>query len=235
MTRRALGLAAAALLAGCATPAPPEPPARVPDLRSEVVVDRPDRSFICPSGALAEVRINAVAGMAAVTYMGETTTMAQQIGRGFPTYVAGESTLVLEPTRAVLRRGRSRVLACPARPEAPEHGVLWGTLSKLDRSALVPGSRARVLIVDVSRADAPAIEVARTQIVTEGNQVPLHVLIRYDPSRILPGMRYGLSARIEDPRGQLRYITDTFVPLFETAGAPQPPVDLMLVNAPASP
>ncbi|MFN7175910.1 MAG: YbaY family lipoprotein [Thermaurantiacus sp.] len=230
-----LALAALAL-AGCATGGVPA--AQVGgvarELPSEVVVDIPDQTFICPSGALAEVRRDAPAGVAIVTYMDETTTFMQEVGKSPASFVAGSSSLVLEPTRVVLRRGREKALACELRPEAPQRGVLWGTISKMDRMALVPGTRAKVIVGDVSRAGAPMIEVASTQLETMGNQVPLHFLIRYDESRILPGMRYSIMARIEDPKGRLLYITDTFNPVFETVGKAQPPVDLMLIRVPGN-
>jgi uncharacterized lipoprotein YbaY len=217
--------------AGCAPSTPPAPAAHAGSgQQSAVVVDVPDQTFICPSGALAEVRRDAPAGVAIISYMGESTNMMQEVGADPPRFVSGSSTLTLGPTQATLRRGRNTALTCQLRPVTPTRGTVWGTISKMDRMALVPGTRARVLIVDVSRAGAPALEIARTDIVAEGNQVPLHFLIRYDESRILPGMRYSLSARIEDPKGRLLYITDTHNPLFEEAGAAQPPVDVMLVR-----
>jgi putative lipoprotein len=228
------GLLAVALGACATTTAPKGQAAESQVVRSEVVVDLPDQSFICPSGAIAEVRRDAPAGVAIVSYMGETTNLLQEVGKTPPSFVAGSSTLSIEPTQAVLKRGRDKAFACQLRPDQPVRGTLWGTISKMDRMGLVPGTRARVLIVDVSRAGAPAIEIARTEIVTEGNNVPLHFLIRYDESRILPGMSYSLSARIEDARGRLMYITDTFNPLFEAVGEPQPPVDVMLVRVPPS-
>lgn len=235
MDRRGFGLLAAGmaiLAAGCATPAPPSArEASAPEQHSAVIVDVPDQTFICPDGALAEVRRDAPAGVAILEHLGERTTFLQEVGANPPRFVAGTATLVIEPTQATVRRGRERATTCQLRPDRPVRGTLWGTLSKLDRMALVPGSRARVLIVDVSRAGAPSLEIARTDIVTAGNQVPLHFLIRYDESRILPGMRYSLFARIEDPNGRLLYITDTHNALFEAVGEPQPPVDLMLVRA----
>ena len=238
MTRTCAGaMAAAALLAGCAATQAPLAADRAPagQTHSEVAVDRPDQTFICPSGALLEVRLDAPAGIALVSHMGESIPFQQQVGEAPPSFVAGERTLTLEPAQALMRLGRARPVACQLRPDQPVRGTLWGTISKMDRMALPPGARARVLIVDVSRAGAPAIEIARTEIATEGNQIPLHFLIRYDEARILPGMSYSLSARIEDARGRLMYITDTFNPLFETPGEPQPPVDLMLVRVTATP
>jgi putative lipoprotein len=56
--------------------------------------------------------------------------------------------------------------------------------------------------------------------------VPIPFSLEYDPTRILAGRTYAVSARIVD-RGQLQFVTDTHVPVL-TGGA-QGPVEIFVV------
>lgn len=91
--------------------------------------------------------------------------------------------------------------------------TLTGTAFYLQRIALTPDARLSVRISDVSLADAPASEIASTEIATEGRQVPIPFSLSYDPARIDPRGRYSVSARIVDGGGKLIWITDTHNPL----------------------
>jgi uncharacterized lipoprotein YbaY len=185
--------------------------------------------FICGDGQLIEMRIDRAAGILVATRSGQAFTLQEQVGRVPPRYVTGSDSIDLDGDTAHLIRGREERQQCRRVPDAPQPGTIWGTLTKLDRMALVPGTRAKVLLVDAARADAPAVEIASTAIVTTGNQVPLHFLITYPPERVQPRpMAYRLQARIERPDGGLLYTTDSATFVVESA-APQPPVELRLV------
>jgi putative lipoprotein len=87
-----------------------------------------------------------------------------------------------------------------------------GTVVYRQRIALPPGSVVEVSIADVTRVDAPAPIVGRTEIVTRGQQVPLPFRIQYDEAAIEPGHRYVARVRVT-VGGRLRWVNDTSVPV----------------------
>lgn len=82
-----------------------------------------------------------------------------------------------------------------------------GTVTYLQRIALPPEAVIKVQLLDVSRADAPAVVLGEQVITAGGRQVPFAFEIAYDPARIDPRMTYAVSARIEEG-GRLRFISD---------------------------
>lgn len=218
-------LAGALLLAACATADAPPPVAAQP------VPGLGPRAFVCGDGQLVSLDHDVPAGVMRASRGGETLVLQEQVGVQPPRFVTGSDTLIFAENEILLQRGREVRQTCRRQPGAPVAGSIWGTIGKMDRMALVPGSRAKVLLVDAARADAPAVEIASTTITTTGNQVPLHFLLTYDPARVAPKpMTYRLQARIETPDGRLMHITDMASFVLETA-APQPPVELMLARA----
>lgn len=247
MSKSALAPCAALLLtAACATTPPPATPATPVEsaiathrpqgpLPSEVVVQPVLPAYICPDGQRIELDHDVPAGVMRVARGGEAWVLQEQVRKGnaAPSFVTDEDTLTLYQgeMRVEMKRGSTARMTCQQVPAEPSAGVLWGTLSKMDRMALVPGSRAKVLLVDAARADAPHIEIASTSIVTSGNQVPLHWLIRYDTGKVAPRpLTYRLMARIETPAGQLTHITDTAFLVLESDET-VPPVELDVVRA----
>lgn len=228
---RAALLAAALLLAACSPKEAPKPAAAAPaPLPSEVVVLPTLPAYICPTGRVVEVQEDKTTGVVTLADGSTEMTAFKAVDGSRSRFVSGEVTITLSDTQMLLEGGRTRRMVCPRRPSAPEPGVVWGRLDKRDRMALASGTRAKVMILDVSRADAPAVELGSTTIETNGNQVPLAFLVRYDPKRIDPRMTYAIAARVEGPGGQLLYVTDTHNPLFGS-GLAQPAVDLLLVPA----
>lgn len=218
----------AMLLAGCAVQSTTAPVA------AEMVPVLGPRAFVCTDGQMVTLDHDRPAGVMRASRGGENFVLQEQVGVSPPRFVTGADTLIFAENEIFLQRGKAVRQTCTRLPPAPEPGAIWGTLAKMDRMALVPGSRAKVLLVDAARADAPAIEIASTRITTGGNQVPLHFLIRYPADRVVPRpMTYRLEARIERPDGALQFITDTAVFVLES-DAPPPPVALMLVRTGAS-
>lgn len=124
------------------------------------------------------------------------------------------------------------VAAMPAAPLA-ETRTLSGTVTYRERMALPAGAEVSVSLVDVSRADAPAILIGQT-VFAPDTQVPLDWTLTYDDDRIDPRFSYALQARIK-AGGQLMFLNTTHHPIL-TGG--QDSTDI-LVNrvtaAPASP
>ncbi len=106
-----------------------------------------------------------------------------------------------------------------------EQAVVTGSVSYRQRIALPPDALLRVQLVDVSRADAPALVLSELVIYTHGRQVPLSFELAYGPVNIEAHHRYAVQARIEIG-GRLRFINDQRYPVI-TQGAPSH-VDMLL-------
>lgn len=102
----------------------------------------------------------------------------------------------------------------------PQTARLSGEVYYLPRIALPSDAELSVSLQDVSRADAPAIELARQQGPIAG-QVPLPFSLDYDPTAVQPSHRYSVSARIEH-RGRLLFITTEHHGVQLGGGDPQP-------------
>lgn len=108
--------------------------------------------------------------------------------------------------------------------------TLSGEVTYRERIALDPRARITVQLVDVSRADAPAIVVAQQRIRSRGKQVPFAFKLTYRSSKIRPGRRYALQARIERGR-ELLFINQNAIPVepLKTQG----PVTIVVQQAPS--
>jgi putative lipoprotein len=221
-------VAAFALLALAATAQAQEPTQQAPVLPLVNAVP-----FICTDGQFVTIDRDEAAGVLRVIRGGESLVLQEQIGRKPPRFVRDSSGVDLDGDTATIIRGfgdRARPIAtCTRVPAAPVAGTVWGTITKLDRMALPSGTRAKVLLVDGARMDAPAVELGSFAISTLGNQVPLHFLISYDPARTAAPASPLLQARIEDADGKLLYITDTANPIPNTGPAPSP-IELRLIR-----
>jgi uncharacterized lipoprotein YbaY len=101
--------------------------------------------------------------------------------------------------------------------DAAPTGKVTGFVSYENNDDLSPTAVLTVKLVDISRADAPADVVAQQVIQTSGLQVPIAYEVDYDPSKIDPGHRYAIQARIDD-QGSLQYTSDRVYPVL-TQGA----------------
>jgi uncharacterized lipoprotein YbaY/heat shock protein HslJ len=85
-----------------------------------------------------------------------------------------------------------------------------GAVTYRQRIALKPDDVVEVKLLDVSRADAPALTVAEQTIRPAGRQVPIAFELAYDPRSIEERHQYAVQARILEG-GRLRYInTQTY-------------------------
>ena len=120
---------------------------------------------------------------------------------------------------------------CAADPLMPEKSgekfmtQVTGTVTYRERIALPPTAVVTVRLVDVSRADAPAIVIGEQLIHPAGRQVPFEFSIPCDPSQIQPQYTYAVQARIEDG-ARLLFISDRMYPVL-TRDAPSR-VDMVL-------
>jgi len=80
-----------------------------------------------------------------------------------------------------------------------------GTVIYRQRIALTNDAVVEVKLVDVSRADAPAVTIAEQSIKTQGRQVPIDFKVTYDQQRIDRRRSYAIQVRILEG-DQLRFI-----------------------------
>jgi uncharacterized lipoprotein YbaY len=104
--------------------------------------------------------------------------------------------------------------------------VLTGSVTYLERIALLPGSVVEVRILDVSRQDVAADVIGETIITTQGENVPIPFSVSYDPTRIDERMTYAMSARIL-VGGELRWINTDHIPVL-TNGNPTSGVEVLV-------
>jgi uncharacterized lipoprotein YbaY len=113
-----------------------------------------------------------------------------------------------------------------------ELAIVTGTVAYLPRIALPPQAVVEVKLLNVSRADAPAITIAEQIISTNGRQVPIPFSLSYDPEAIDPQHRYAVQARILI-NDRLRWINTTQYPVI-TQGNPSI-VDILVQFVDSSP
>ena len=123
--------------------------------------------------------------------------------------------------------------ACSTASVVPQTGgvssaQVSGTVTYRERIALPPSAVIKVQLVDVSRADAPAVVLGEQLIETAGKQVPFSFAIAYGTAGIDERMSYAVQARIEAV-GRLLFISDQRYAVI-TRGAPKH-VDLVLKAA----
>jgi putative lipoprotein len=87
--------------------------------------------------------------------------------------------------------------------------AVTGSIAYRERIALPPTAQIEVRLDDVSRADAPATNMATQSFASEGKQVPFAFTLTVDRADIDPRHSYAVSARITDADGKLMFITDT--------------------------
>ncbi|MGG6239528.1 YbaY family lipoprotein [Nodosilinea sp. AN01ver1] len=80
-----------------------------------------------------------------------------------------------------------------------------GSVTYLPRIAMPPNAVLEVSLLDVSRADAPAVTLASQSMVFGDRQVPLPFELVYNPDQIDPRLSYAVQARILVD-GDLRFI-----------------------------
>jgi putative lipoprotein len=86
-----------------------------------------------------------------------------------------------------------------------------------ERLALAPGVRLEASLLDISRADAPAVIVGKT-VLEDVGQPPYRLAIAYDPAAIVANHRYAVRVVLmKDTR--LLFTTDQVYPVL-TAGSP---------------
>ena len=103
-----------------------------------------------------------------------------------------------------------------------------GTLMYRERIALPPGAIAEAWLLDTSRADVPAVEIANQKI-EDPRSPPIPFVLEYDPQDIREGMQYGVRATISVD-GELLFTSDTHYPVLTRGAGDKAAVMLIMVD-----
>lgn len=106
--------------------------------------------------------------------------------------------------------------------------VIRGSATYRERMALPPGTTLEVELLDVSKADAPAVVLA-SESVPVVRQVPIPFAVSYDPATIDQKNRYALTARLVKEGATLFRSTATTPVLTQGAGET---AEILLVQTP---
>lgn len=126
---------------------------------------------------------------------------------------------------AVLLAGCASLEAAPQEDGGVAVASVTGTVTYRERIALPPNAVIKVQLVDVSRADAPAIVLGEQVFQASGRQPPFAFQISYDSAKVVANYSYAVQARIEVD-GKLRFVSDQHYAVI-TRGAPTH-VDMVL-------
>src|SRR5512134_3665973 len=96
--------------------------------------------------------------------------------------------------------------------------LITGTATYRERIALPPDAVFEAVLEEVSRADAPAVEIARTRIENPG-QPPIAFSIAYDPAAIDERLTYAVRTRVLV--GERLMFTSDSINRVLTRGAPR--------------
>jgi uncharacterized lipoprotein YbaY/heat shock protein HslJ len=110
------------------------------------------------------------------------------------------------PSRFLLILGLALISACTTGTPEPATASITGTATYRERMMLPPTAVLEVSLEDVSRADAPADVMARSEVKTT-TAPPYSFTVSYDPARIVAGHRYNVRARILD-NGTMMFQSD---------------------------
>lgn len=120
------------------------------------------------------------------------------------------------------------ISGCQHAPTPEPQPAVTGTVTYRERMALGPECQVEVQLLDVSRADAPSLTLAKQVLPTEGRQPPYAFRLSYSPEQIIPNHTYAVSARITCG-GELWFINDTRISVL-TQGAPTEAVEVPVVR-----
>ena len=123
------------------------------------------------------------------------------------------------------------MLAACQTTNAEPTATVRGEITYRERIAVPPGAQLEVLLLDVSRADAPSEKIGGVTLSDIG-QPPYPFEIAYRPEQIIESHTYVVQARLTH-EGRLLFITDQAYPVI-TRGHPSE-VQLMLRRVGAPP
>lgn len=111
--------------------------------------------------------------------------------------------------------------------------AITGTIFYLPRIALPPNAVIEVSLVDVSRADAPAITLSSMKMSSGDRQVPFSFELLYDAGQIDARYTYAIQSRITVD-GELQFINTSQFPVITNGNPTEVQVQVDPVDSPAN-
>ena len=132
--------------------------------------------------------------------------------------------------KAVAMASLTLMLAACQTTKAEPTATVRGEVTYRERIAVPPGTQMEVLLLDVSRADAPAQTIGGVTLSDIG-QPPYRFEIAYRPDQIVPSHQYVVRARLVH-EGRLLFTTDQAYPVITRGHPTEVQIVLKRVGAP---
>ena len=152
---------------------------------------------------------------------------AESTADGITYRYAGEPTVEI----AIAQSGE-QTITINGQPQQKGEAVT-GTVSYRPRIALPPKAVVEVSLVDIGQANTPANNLASTQIIAGGRQVPFSFELPYDLEQIDPTRSYGLRAKITTDN-TLQFVTTSNFLVITNGNPTEVAVQVEQVNSPAA-
>ena len=152
---------------------------------------------------------------------------AESTADGIAYRYAGEPTVEI----AIAQSGE-QTITINGQPQQKGEAVT-GTVSYRPRIALPPKAVVEVSLVDIGQANTPANNLASTQIIAGGRQVPFPFELPYDLEQIDPTRSYGLRAKITTDN-TLQFVTTSDFLVITNGNPTEVAVQVEQVNSPAA-
>ena len=132
--------------------------------------------------------------------------------------------------KAVAIASLALMLAACQTTKAEPTATVRGEITYRERIAVPPGAQLEVLLLDVSRADAPSQTIGGVTLSDIG-QPPYPFEIAYRPEQIIESHTYVVQARLTH-QGRLLFITDQAYPVITRSHPTEVQIVLKRVGAP---
>jgi len=132
--------------------------------------------------------------------------------------------------KAVAMASLTLMLAACQTTKAEPTATVRGEITYRERIAVPPGAQLEVLLLDVSRADAPSEKIGGVTLSDIG-QPPYPFEIAYRPEQIIASHSYVVQARLTH-QGRLLFITDQAYPVITRGHPTEVKIVLKRVGAP---
>ena len=132
--------------------------------------------------------------------------------------------------KAVAMASLTLMLAACQTTKAEPTATVRGEITYRERIAVPPGAQLEVLLLDVSRADAPSETIGGVTLSDIG-QPPYPFEIAYRPEQIIASHTYVVQARLTH-QGRLLFITDQAYPVITRGHPTEVQIVLKRVGAP---
>jgi len=132
--------------------------------------------------------------------------------------------------KAVAMASLTLMLAACQTTKAEPTATVRGEITYRERIAVPPGAQLEVLLLDVSRADAPSETIGGVTLSDIG-QPPYPFEIAYRPEQIIESHTYVVQARLTH-QGRLLFITDQAYPVITRGHPTEVQIVLKRVGAP---